>query len=497
MHLPFAPTVEEKYMYQCSGRWGLYPLSVITTTVLLVGMGFFVVINPMLAPYTLFFFITAFYLSISYVIGVLAKDFDFSKHFNLVMKHFEKSAHEEVDIFLPICGEPLEVLKNTWQYVKELRDAHEGKINVHVLDDGKSHEARLLAAKCRFHYITRENNTLKKAGNLRNAFTQTTAPFILIIDADFAVRRDFLLETLPYMYEDTSIGIVQTPQFFDTHEGLGLVERGSAQIQELFYRLIQVSRNHFNGAICVGTSALYRRSALEPHGGTAAIGHSEDVRTSVLVMNDGGKLQYLPIILSKGLCPDTWKQYFTMMYRWSTGSLSLMLDKNFWKNNLSWVQKLCFCTGFFFYVTTGLASVMAFLPSIYLLIFKPEYLFWFNIGWAIPSILLTNIYLRYWQKTGYSWAAVQCRAVAGYAHLFALVDIFLKSTEQWIPTGSGGKSGKFDFFMGFVRYHNMVLWFVLYGLIFYRVPTVGAVNLIPLALMFLYHVLTLSPVLRK
>lgn len=164
---------------------------------------------------------------------------------------------------------------------------------------------------------------------------------------------------------------------------------------------------------------------------------------------------------------------------------------------MSIVQKLCFFTGFGYYITTGMASVMAFLPSIYLLIFKPEYVFWFNIAWAIPSILLTNIYLRYWQKTGYSWAAVQCRAVAGYAHLFALVDIFLKSTEQWIPTGSGGKSGRYDFFMVFVRYHTIVLWFVLYGLIFYRVPTVGAFNLMPLALMFLYHVLTLSPVLRK
>ena len=496
MYLPSSPDILEKYLYVKSGRKSLYSLSVFTTLILVIGMFLFISVNPYFFPYTIFALITGFYLFISYLIGILAKDFDLEKHLSLVTKHFDRSAKEEVDILLPICREPLDVLRNTWLHVAHLRAAHEGIINVFVLDDGKEPACETLAKVYGFHYITRETNEYKKAGNLRNAFTKTTAPFFVIFDADFCPRRDFLLETLPYMYQDEKVGIVQTVQYFEARlKELSVVERGCAQIQELFYRLIQVSRNYFNGAICVGTSAVYRRSALEKHGGTAKIGHSEDVHTSVLVMQDGGKLQYVPLILSKGICPDSWKQMFTMYYRWTTGSLTLMLNKDFWRNNMSVVQKLCFCTGFGYYVTTGLSALMAFMPSIYLLIFKPQYIFWFNIFWAIPSILLTNIYMRFWQRTGYSWAAVECRAVACYAHLFALVDILVGKTEGWIPTGSAQKSGRFELFKTLIVYHVSILAAILGALIGYRLAYKDFINFVPLIGLFIYYVATLRSVL--
>ena len=41
----------------------------------------------------------------------------------------------------------------------------------------------------------------------------------------------------------------------------------------------QVNRDRFEASICVGTCDMYRRAALAPFGGTAAIGYSEDVHT--------------------------------------------------------------------------------------------------------------------------------------------------------------------------------------------------------------------------
>lgn len=497
MHLPAAPSLAEKYLYVQSGRKELYTLSTITTTILLVGMFLFVTVNPGFLPYTIFVIITAAYLFASYGIGLTAKDFELQKHINLVGKWIDNSSKETVDIFLPICGEPIEVLSNTWRAVNTLRTLHEGTLHVYVLDDGHSKEAKNLAEFYKFNYIDRGSNELKKAGNLRNAFAKTSSDYFMILDADFVPSSGFLVETLPYMYEDENVGIVQTPQFFETEGKLNTIERGSAQIQELFYRLIQVSRDYFKGAICVGTSALYRRKHLTHHGGTAAIGWSEDVHTAVLIMKDGREVKYLPLILTKGQCPDKWKQFFTQFYRWSTGSLSLMLDKSFWKSNITFKQKLCFSTGFGFYVTTGIASVLAFTPTMYLLAFKPEYVLWFNILWAIPSILLTNIYLRYWQKTGYSWAAIECRAVSGYAHLFALADLLLKRTEQWVPTGGTGRSNRYYLFLKFVLFHNVILISFIMGLISSRADDVSFYNFIPLLGMLFYHLMTLKSVLRE
>lgn len=80
---------------------------------------------------------------------------------------------------------------------------------------------------------------LKKAGNLRYAFTCTSGEVILILDADFCPRPEFLRETLPY-FMNPSIGIVQTPQYFRWRKEQTWVEQGAAVTQELFYRMVQV-----------------------------------------------------------------------------------------------------------------------------------------------------------------------------------------------------------------------------------------------------------------
>ncbi len=105
----------------------------------------------------------------------------------------------------------------------------------------------------------------KKAGNLRYAFGRTSAELFVIFDADFAPRPDFLAETLPYL-DDPRIAIVQTPQFFRSHPGQTWIERAAGPIQEIFYRAVQVARNRLDAAVCCGTSAVYRRRALEPFG---------------------------------------------------------------------------------------------------------------------------------------------------------------------------------------------------------------------------------------
>jgi len=67
---------------------------------------------------------------------------------------------------------------------------------------------------------------------------------------------------------------VQSPQYFRTHGRMSWMERGAGGVQELFYRLVQVSRDRHDGAICVGSCAIYRREALATNGGTTLIEHS-------------------------------------------------------------------------------------------------------------------------------------------------------------------------------------------------------------------------------
>jgi cellulose synthase/poly-beta-1,6-N-acetylglucosamine synthase-like glycosyltransferase len=494
MYLPKAPSIQQRMMYQDSGRLKLYIVSSVSTLFLMVGMILFVRVNPGFIPYTLFAGLTLLYLVATYLIGFAGRDFDIKNHSLLVAKWFDRSQSQRVDIFLPICGEPFEVIENTWRHVSKLRALHEGDLRIYVLDDGKSEEAKRLAESMRFEYITRPTNELKKAGNLRNAFMKTDGEFFVIFDADFCPSTSFFIETLPYFYEDESVAIVQTPQFFEYDKDQTWVQRGAGAIQELFYRLIQVNRDTFKGAICVGTNAVYRREPLVKFGGTAAIGYSEDVRTGFRLTADQKAIKYVPRCLAMGTCPETWKQFFTQQYRWAMGSIDLMLSREFWTAKLTVMQRACYITGMLYYTTTGVGIMFAFVPSIYLLLYKPEFVHWYNLLWSIPSLLLTNLYMRYWQKVRFTWAAVECRQVSYYAHFFALVDTILKTKEEWVPTGARAKSGRYEVFRKLVYWHTLSILVIVAGLIGYRAATIGLINVLPLSFLFVFHALTLESV---
>jgi cellulose synthase/poly-beta-1,6-N-acetylglucosamine synthase-like glycosyltransferase len=386
----------------------------------------------------------------------MGKDFEWNEHRDLTAKWLDKSEDASVDIYLPVCREPFEVIKNTWDHVFQLAGLHPN-VNVYVLDDGKQDEIRDLALKFGFNYIRREGSELKKAGNLRNAFGLTSGEFIVIFDADFCPRRDFLIETLPYMFENPNVGIVQTPQYFDCKSEYGWVRNGAGAVQELFYRLVQVNRNTFGGAICVGTNAVYRREHLAPFGGTAPMPYSEDVHTGFQLLQNGRQIVYIPINLALGACPDTLKQFFTQQYRWSMGSINLMFSRKFWRTKLGAMKRICYMTGMFYYVSTGIGAVTYFIPSFFILIYHPERMFWFNLLFSVPSLLFTVGFMRYWMKQPMNMDVIRVRQVSYFAHLFALKDFIFGTLEEWKPTGGSVNSKRYNSFQWFFTFITLAV----------------------------------------
>jgi cellulose synthase/poly-beta-1,6-N-acetylglucosamine synthase-like glycosyltransferase len=56
---------------------------------------------------------------------------------------------------------------------------------------------------------------------------------------------------------------------------------------------------------------VYRREALKEAGGTAEIGHLEDVHTGFYAVYRRWRLKYIPIALACRISPDTAKAYFS------------------------------------------------------------------------------------------------------------------------------------------------------------------------------------------
>lgn len=453
MILPSPPTGGEKWLYAEQNKKIYYVIGLVSFVLLVAGMSFF---SFRFHFYYCYVFFLVLYLAISYVIGVCGDEFDFTEHVQITGS-FSKG-EEAVDVFLPSCGEPIEVLENTYKYVASLSWKN---LCVYVLDDSGRDEVGQLAANFGFTYLARSDHSFKKAGNLRYGFARSSSPYILILDADFVPAHDMLSELIPYMRADKLVAIVQSPQFFDV---VGTeIQKGAAYIQELFYRLIQVSRNTWGASICVGTCALYRRSALEPHGGTALIGHSEDLHTGFMMLQSGWKVKYVPVILSKGLCPDTLQSFFTQQYRWCTGSTTLLSSKNFWVTKLPFMTRLCYLSGMFYYVATALGVLLTPLPALLVVWTCPEEVHWYNIAFAMPSFFYGTFVKAMWSKLPWGWYSLSTQMVSYWAHLFALSDKVRGSTMGWVPTGAGlGSNNRYQIFKFCFCAWNHFIYFAIF-----------------------------------
>ncbi|MEX5713697.1 cellulose synthase catalytic subunit [Parafrankia sp. FMc6] len=345
-----------------------------------------------------------------------------------------------MDIFLPSAGETIGMLKNTYQHVAQLN--WPGTLRVYVLDDSARTYVAGLAAARGFTYLSRPNRGyLKKAGNLRYGYQQSTGDFILVLDADFAPRPDFLHELMPYM-DDPSVGIVQSPQFFDVGGKFNFnwLQRSAGATQELFYRWIQPARDGRNAAICVGTNAIYRRAGLQKSGGFAQIGHSEDVHTGVNLIKVGYRIQYVPVNVAKGVCPDAFDGFTNQQYRWCTGSMSLLVDRKFHQAPLKFGQRLCYWTGFLYYISTALITFTGPLPGLTMLWVFPEDIRPANYIPLVGVVAIWAILMP--AVTGGRWRpdVIRVQILIGFCHALAIADILRGRTAAWVPTGAAKKT---------------------------------------------------------
>lgn len=450
--LPTSPTDEEKYSYVRMGR----PLLVTCATFALLSLGVgawqFARTSPIYSWYALYIFISEFYLFTSLYITVVGKEFGIEEHEKLVeIFQIVKEAAPTIDIYLPVCNEPLEILENTWNYVAAL-EYPEKKKSVFVLDDGADSVVQSLAQRYNFDYICRPDRPqLKKAGNLRHAFAQTSSDFFTIFDADFCPRPDFLLETLPYHLANPKLGILQTTQFFRSTSKQTWIEQGAGAVVEYIFRILQPCRDKWGAAICVGSNAVYRRAALEPVGGIVPASDTEDIHTGIYVATHGWTLKNIPLNLACGLCPDTPRAFFSQQLRWCTGSISLLLSRDLWKSDLSVTQKLCYLIGFAYFATTAVQPFLSPVPAPLILLSHPELFKYYNLFFAFPSLLLTLVAMRIWARGRYTLSVQYVQIIMSYAYLQSIWDLVAGTRSSWVPSGAkmSGKAHKNH------RYRNM------------------------------------------
>jgi cellulose synthase/poly-beta-1,6-N-acetylglucosamine synthase-like glycosyltransferase len=222
-----------------------------------------------------------------------------------------------VDVFIPVYGEPLDVVQPTIAAATRLRGA---AVNVWVLDDGDAPEVRDAATRHGARYVARRHGQGAKAGNINNALRISTAEFVVVFDCDHVPHTDFLLRTLGYL-RDPDVAFVQTPQYYANHTENEVAAAAWAQ-QSLFFGAIARGKDASGAMFCCGTNVVLRRSTLESVGGFPEESLTEDFELSVRLHQRGSRSVYVPEVLANGLGPTDMGSYVSQQLRWSRGCLS-------------------------------------------------------------------------------------------------------------------------------------------------------------------------------
>ncbi|MGC0314314.1 cellulose synthase/poly-beta-1,6-N-acetylglucosamine synthase-like glycosyltransferase [Kitasatospora acidiphila] len=235
-HLPAPPNDQE--LYGCFGpqcRWVLLCTS-LAFVLTAATMPAFALRTPALWAFLAVLALNVLALALSSVNSLRTRRLTRQSH-QVLLRAWQGATTPSVDLYLPTCGEPLEILANAYRAVAAVD--WPGELTVWVLDDADRPEVAHMAAEFGFRYEVRpDRGRLKKAGDLNHALTRCGAEFIAILDADFAPRPDFLRHLVPY-FADPAIGVVQSRQCSDTTAAMGWIERAAGAAQERFFWWIQ------------------------------------------------------------------------------------------------------------------------------------------------------------------------------------------------------------------------------------------------------------------
>jgi len=293
----------------------------------------FINLSPFIAIFSIILFIAELH-TVFHLYGMFYALWP-RKYHRYTKKYLNKNL--QLNIFICICGEPAEVVRQTIISAKNAADLYnktikpKNKARVVVLNDGKVakkdnwKDIYRIAKELKVLHIARSKPGGFKAGNINNGLIRTKAgnpheTLDIILDADFSVKERFLFEIIK-PFKDNSVDFAQSPQRYKNETSW--VAKASAAHQIFFFDYICDSKAHDNALFLCGTNFAIRRSALESIGGMDTRFITEDFATSLELHLIGKKGVFIPEVLAEGIAPSTLKAYFSQQQRWSKGSFDV------------------------------------------------------------------------------------------------------------------------------------------------------------------------------
>lgn len=355
---------------------------------------------------------------------------------------------QPVDVFITVAGEPVEVVEKTARAAKAMQYA--STFNVYLLNDGfvagkdNWHDIESLAKRLGIHCITRQTPGGAKAGNINNALRETSAPFVVVFDADHVPHPDFLEKTVPYLGDDR-VAFVQTPQFYANYEQ-NFVTGAAWEQQELFFGPLCKGKRRHNAAFMCGTNMVIRRKALDQVGGMCENNIAEDFLTSFFIHQKKWQSVYVDEVLAEGLAPEDFLSYYKQQFRWARGSLELVFRYNpFFRRGLTMSQRIEYFSAASFWLSGIVVLIDALLPLIFFYTGQvPLVVSTMALAAAfMPYIVLTLYLLQLSTNYSYTFRALAFSMSCFSIHIKAVLGILTGRKAGFSVTSKTKLTGNF------------------------------------------------------
>ncbi len=224
------------------------------------------------------------------------------------------------------------------------------KIEFQVLDDSTDETTELLKELMNQYqdkgfdikHVRRGSRDGYKAGALKYGLRSARGEYIAIFDADFIPKKNFLVDTLPYFYQDLKVGLVQT-RWEHLNREYSFLTRVQAMALDGHFVIEQNVRNkagffiNFNG-----TGGIWRKECILDSGNWEADTLTEDLDLSYRAQLRGWKFKFLNDVTSPAELPSEINALKSQQFRWTKGAIETArkILPRVWKSDLPFEKKL-------------------------------------------------------------------------------------------------------------------------------------------------------------
>ncbi len=219
-------------------------------------------------------------------------------------------------------------------------DYPRNKFNILVADDSTDPETRTIIDNFvkRYHdrirVVRRDSRKGFKSGALNNCLKDTNGEIIVIFDADFTPKKNFLKKIVSPMMEDNNIGIVQAKMDY-INMNQNIVTKMASILLIIYYQSVIPIANKLKAVFFCGHSGAIRKDLFIKLGGWNENSITEDSDFSLRVLKAGYKSVYLSDVVVPGELPFTLQSFIRQQMRWVYGN-----TRAFVENALSiWLHK--------------------------------------------------------------------------------------------------------------------------------------------------------------